>query len=250
MGFWCITPFDVYYAGVNTDYTNPYAGIDYHNSSLNKNMSHVNYFLHNDNTSTPRYVNLEVGDSHMYLENFSIVANSLFWPSSHIGAGERNQYYSHANSPLSLYMYSRSNPLNWNYKNVTLKSNTVDLLTTYIINIEDRTIIEEEGYEPCSVVYRPIVISNNADLIENINNDKFILFPNPSNGTFVIEGPTGVNISEISFYNSVGQEINSFKTSINQNNIFVGADVALNPGFYYIRINYENKSKNIPIIIK
>lgn len=64
----------------------------------------------------------------------------------------------------------------------------------------------------------------------------------------MIEGPTGVNISEITFYNSVGQEINSFNTGINQNNIFVDADVALDPGFYYIRINYENKSKNIPII--
>lgn len=244
-----LTPFDVYYSGVNTDFSNPYASIDYFNASLDKNTDHVEYRIFNENSTGPRSVNLEIGDSHMYLENFKIVSNSIFWPAYEVNAGSRNPQYSYDNNPNSLHMYSRSGRLDWNNKSVILKSNVVTLNTSNIINIEDRTIIEEEGYDPCTVVYRSILSeSNETEKIEELI-EEFVLYPNPNNGKFHIKLSEIEKLKSIELYNSVGMKISNFDAKINDSKLDVNLSFDLEPGFYYIRINLDNNINSIPLIL-
>lgn len=243
-----LTPFDVYYAGVNTDYNNPYTNIDYHNGSLEKNMSHVSYSLHNVNNGSARSVNLEIGDSHMYLDNFTIVSNSLFWPSNEVYAGVRNPLYSYHDSPSDLHMYSRSNPLNWNNKSVILKSDISVLNTSNIINIEDRTLIQESGYEPCQIVYRP-AFSKTTDELNKLIGLNISLYPNPNDGNFYIDIKDDSLIKNIEIFNSIGMKVFNAEIPTNLSKIEINLNFAFEPGLYYIRLNYMDGYKSLPIIL-
>lgn len=238
-----LTPFDVYCGGVNTDYSNPYTNINYEVQSLDKNTEHVYYGIFNDLINNNRAVNLEIGDSHMYLENFKIVANSLFWPSNEVKAGTRNPNYSYSNNPNSMYMYSRSSPLDWNNKDIFLKSNIATINSLNIINMEDRTLIDESGFEPCKVVYKTNNLSNNV-----ISTNNLILYPNPNNGKFYIESIDFKNLINIELYNSIGSKLQNISFNINNENLYFDMYTLIDPGFYYIRLTFKNETQTIQFV--
>ena len=239
------TPFDVYYGGVNLDYTNPYSGANYDEQSLDKNMEHVYYHVFNMVPSNPRFVNLEIGDSHMYLENYKAVANFLYWPSQYVGVGKRNPYYSYFDNFYSLHMYSRANPFDWNSKSLIIKTNTIETNSGNVINVGDRYEYEEEGYDPCTVEYRPIIKN---EIVEN-NNLSVSTYPNPTNGDLFIQFDSDSKVSNFKIFNVIGKEINDFELISESNLIKIHLGIGLTAGFYYIRFDYDDKQQKVPIIL-
>jgi uncharacterized delta-60 repeat protein len=86
-------------------------------------------------------------------------------------------------------------------------------------------------FESSFLKYGVIRINNDMPLnIAAFSNPDFMVYPNPSNGTFIIQTGVEFCLSEVNIYNTIGQKIKNFRmNSITQ-------EITLDKGIYWLEM--------------
>jgi len=90
----------------------------------------------------------------------------------------------------------------------------------------------------CNTFYP--MYSSTANIEESILKSNMLIYPNPAENTFTLQGSIDLSEEAISVYNSLGQEMRFTQKQIDLNNIEI--DISdLNPGLYIVKIKSFSK---------
>lgn len=204
-----------------------------------KNWSHG--FINNMeiiNKSGEYYLNREIGDSILYLNNLDLGLRNADFNSIIIRVGTQNEYYNYASnnddSNSIKFVYSKADNFKFREPSV-VKSNYQNIyFEGQHLSKEGLLIINQKKFTPCNVSHKRLI---NIPSIHSI-----YVYPNPFHSILFIE-KLNINTSyKIDFINVLGQVVltKQFFT-YNTNSYEVKTDELENNSLYFINMYENNK---------
>jgi len=94
------------------------------------------------------------------------------------------------------------------------------------------------------------LIGVSASIEDQTIKNLFKIFPNPTNGSFMIRANTDITNAPIEIYNEIGVLI--YQNTIFTNNSVYESQIQLNveAGIYFIKINFENRTVTQKLIVQ
>lgn len=105
------------------------------------------------------------------------------------------------------------------------------------IQPDGKIVVIGMAFDTQFLKYGLVRFNNNAPLANAVfSEESFVVFPNPSNGTFYIQNSNELNFKDVAIYNFIGQKVTAFKM------ISAIQEVHLEQGIYFVEIgNGHNK---------
>ncbi|MDP4280680.1 MAG: C25 family cysteine peptidase [Bacteroidota bacterium] len=113
-------------------------------------------------------------------------------------------------------------------------------------NYDVRLVIESSSGTDTLIRNNYITVEYPTGISKNSDNS-LLIFPNPGNGLFIIDGPFKGSEAKITVYNFSGQQVYSSSAAVRENLIHTAVDLSTFPeGAYFMKITGENS----PVILK
>ncbi len=84
--------------------------------------------------------------------------------------------------------------------------------------------------------------------VNEINNNSFKVFPNPSNGSFAVECDFNINLSDIFLYDLSGKQVSVSAKNISTNKLQIESS-NLDKGVYILKINAGKQTLNYKVVV-
>lgn len=250
------------------DYIYNISNLPAHNPTIYEKENFAYYSCQQNNCFTPKrgFLNLEIGDEELYLENFTIKRPADFQAEFQVNVNKRNPHYTYVgipSSPLLLNgIYSKKKP----FITLPTTSPTVfygfsdpTLSNTGFTYLPPNSLLNSYVYGKQKLVFCCIKFSaNSVRMAQNSSTgvsveseSYFKLFPNPNSGNdltlqFIFEEQT---IAIIELFDITGRLLKSQITENSKEINFEIKDLDLQSGVYTIKVSNGNESLVQKLII-
>jgi hypothetical protein len=209
-------------------------------SKNNKNWSHG--FINNtelDNVKNELFLNREIGDHTLYLNNLNINTRNADFNTIKINNGFQNPYYTYIkdgfdNYPNSTwFIYSKLSPFVFKEPSiVNIYYEDLYNVGNYLLN-EGLLYVNQKSFKPCNTKHVKIT---------NINyNKEVLIYPNPFEDKLLIENLQSNEKYNIRIYNMVGENIQENNICSNdEGRVEINIIKNLCIGFYLLEIYSNN----------
>lgn len=217
-------------------------------ANFNANWSHgyIENLSINANTLKP-YLNREIGDDTLYLNNLNIGKRSADFVSKNIIVGDDNPHYSYTDGmsqfqlPKINYVYSKSNVFQFKEPSV------VNLYYQDNISFGDK-IIKEGALNISKTLIKPCSVSHKK--IKNRIKEDIVVFPNPFESHIYFNNVQSNIEYEILIYNILGQIETKNKYITTSNTIEICTEKLTTNNIYIVKLIKNGELINTYKLIK